>query len=164
MKKGFTLIELLIALLLASIIFIVVFSLLITVANSNMKSKSQEAFEQTKNDLAVEISNVVRWGKTFSCNHCSCDPTSTQNAELTVDGNQYKVNGGAIEKNGARLTPAGVKITKLFVCDNSAARTFNGTEWLSPYPSYQVTIDMQSNLLHDTLTFIVSNRKQTISQ
>lgn len=143
MKKGFTLIELLIALTMSGMIFIAVSSLLVTLLNSNTKSRRQEVFEQAKNDIFVELTNSVRWGEVVNYD----------GVELAVDEIVYKLDGSSILKNGEAFTSSGVEITRFEVTDRS------GVDGLT---SFFIEIGMRDrnfNINQDTLTLVVSQRR-----
>lgn len=109
MKKAFTMIELLVAMGIASLVFLLVSTLLITMINSNSKSKNQEAFEQTKIDVGMEITNAVRWGKSVS----------VANDQILVDGKTYSMDGGRVYKNENPLSPQDVVVSNWRVRDLS---------------------------------------------
>jgi prepilin-type N-terminal cleavage/methylation domain-containing protein len=143
MKKGFSLIELLIAMTMSGMIFITVSSLLVTLLNSNTKNRRQEVFEQTKNDLFVELSNSIRWG----------DEISSTMDSLVVDGITYRLESGAVTRNGEAITPTAVEVTQFQIVPRSAATGFE---------SFEINVvlkDKNFNLNTDKLDMVVSQRK-----
>ncbi len=167
LQPGMTLLEILVALAMSSIVFLVVSGFLLNITGTNQSSKSQELFEQTKNDISTDLSNAIRWGKVFSCQNCDCNSSSMQNSSLTIDTVVYAVNNQSLQRAGSALTSANVQVNRFLVCDRSAVRSWDGSAWISPYPSYSIDIELQakgSSILKDTFSFIASNRKQTITQ
>ncbi len=148
MKKGFTLIELLLAVSLSGVIFVVVSSLLMFVVTSDLKNKRQEAFEQVKNDMQIELSNAVRWGKEISYSA----------GELVIDGVTYRLLDGRMYKNADPITSAGVTI-KSFGINNFS----NDLR----YVSLSIDLEMEDRsyaLSNDVLTIVVSQRKTQLGE
>ena len=147
MKKAFTLIELVIALGMSAIVFVVVSSLVVMILSTNTKARRQEVFEQTKNDLVVELINNVRWGKQVDV---------TDNGEtdtLTVDSVVYRLEDGRVTKNGEPISPQSVEITSFDIGDYSAQDGLAGLE---------IKLGMRDrsfSLLTDTLEVAVAQRR-----
>lgn len=143
MKKAFTMIELLVAMGIASLVFLLVSTLLITMINSNSKSKNQEAFEQTKIDVGMEITNAVRWGKSVS----------VANNQIVVDGRTYSMDGGRVYKNENPISPQDVVVSNWRVKDLSTK---------TGLVSLVLTADlsrMDDIFSKDTLRIVVSQRQ-----
>lgn len=147
MRKGFSLIEIMIAVSLSGMVFILVSSMMVLLLTSNSKSQRQESFEQVKNNILVEISNAVRWSEvvTFSPNR------------ITTDTNVYELSAGAIVKNGEKITPDDIEITKFEIKNYSGV-----TGWAS----LEVAMEMRNRnypLAQDKLRLVVSQRKTTVT-
>lgn len=141
-KQGLTLVELLISMALASVIFMIVGSMLAMFVTQNTKSQRQEIFEQTKNDLTQELSNNVRWGKEISLG----------SDYLIVDGNEYRVENGYFQKNGENFSSDKLEITHFEVFDRSTTVELVGAE---------VMIEMRDRnypLASDVVRIVVSQR------
>lgn len=167
-RQGLTLVELLIAMTLASFVFLLVSTLLITVVNTNLKSKRQENFEQVKNDLLMEISNQVRWANLVGvaevtnelviCNKedlTVCDPGITNSEEI-----RYRFNtvDGSVEKNGEAITPNNVVITMFKI------KSLSG---IPGFASLKIDVEMRDRSITtntDTLNIVVSQRKTRLEQ
>lgn len=146
MKKGFSLIELIVALGVSSIVMLTVISLMLTFMSSNTKSKRQEMFEQTKNDLQLELSNAVRWAKVVQINP----------ENIVTDGKSYTLSGGQIYKDGEALTPTGVEVTRFDINNYS-----NDIDLVS----VEIRIEMRDRSFvtaRDGLRVVVSQRKTSI--
>lgn len=102
---GFTLIEILIGLTITVSIFIIATSLVVNVFSSTTKNKQREALEQAKNDLQSEFGTSVKWA----------DSISYANSTLTIDSAIYKLEDGAILKNGEKITPSDVVVDRFNV-------------------------------------------------
>lgn len=108
-QQGFTLVEMLIGITMASIIFITTSSLLVSIIARNARIKKDEVVEQTKNDLAVEFLNYVRWADAIEFN-------ASENKLIVSYENRddiyYQLNQAdkAIRKNGERFTSSQVVI------------------------------------------------------
>jgi prepilin-type N-terminal cleavage/methylation domain-containing protein len=168
MRKGLTLIEVLIAMGVSAFIFILLGSFFSNVVLSNSRQKSQEQFEQAKNDMINDISDTVKWGKVLSCTNCNCGSGNPPNGTLTVDSATYSLTSNQLMKAGTSITPNNVTITNFYVCNISAARTKTAGVWTTDYPSYKITIGLQAKsgayTYTDSMNFVVSNRKQTITK
>ncbi|MEK9200839.1 MAG: hypothetical protein AAB909_02580 [Patescibacteria group bacterium] len=146
MRKGLSLLEILISVGLASTVFLIVSSMLITFYNSDSRSKRLEVFEKSKNDLILLLSNSVRWAEVVLISE----------NDLIVDGHTFALRSdGRLYKDDDVLTPEGLRITKFEIQDYSG---------IPGYPSILVDISMEDkdNVLRmDTLKLIVSVRKAT---
>lgn len=147
-KRAFTLIEIMVAMGLASFVFLITSSLMVTLVNSNNKSKSIEAMEQVKTNLFLELTNSIRWAKTVSLDA----------NRITIDGPVvYSMQNGMIMRNTESITPSTVRVTGFEVTQYSS---------MPLYPSYQVVItleDARFGLVHERLELVVSNRKATVN-
>lgn len=139
-------IELLIAMAMASVVFMIVGSLLATFVTQNTKSQRQELFEQAKNDLALELSNYIRWGQDIQIS----------GSILTVDGNIYRVENGNFLKNDQNLISSKLGVTSFEIEDRSAAPGL---------VSLEMTIGLEDRgypLASDVMHLVVSQRKTDI--
>lgn len=151
MKKAFTLIELLIAMGMSSMIFMLVSTILVSTLNSNTRDIRQELFEQTKNDISINLSNDVRWAEKTA--YSAGDP-----AVLTLNDGAvvYNVVGGRLQKNGQAITPSSVVITK-FTIEN-----YTNVSSPTQLASYQIVIEMEHikiSTAKDQMRIVVSQRK-----
>jgi len=147
-NPGFTLIELLVAMGVASLVFLLTSSVLITVISANSKSQKVEAFEQVKNNLGRELSGAVRWGENVSI---------TGN-DIEADDVRYHFESGRVYKNGEPITPAEVEVVDFRVSNNSAD---------PKYSSLVITAELVHRhdvLAHDVIRVVVSQRKSEVSQ
>lgn len=143
MKKGLTLIELLVSMGLAAIVFAVVSSLLVTIFTSSSKNRRQEVFEQTKNDLARELSGAVKWA----------DSVSYSGSRLNAGEITYELRDGRIWKGVDAMTPTTMVVTDFAISDLSAT---------AGYASLEMVIKMEmseNSLIKDGLRLVVSQRK-----
>lgn len=146
-KTGFTLIELLVAMGLASIVFLLTSSLLMTVITANSKSQKTEIFEKVKNDLGMELSGVVRWGKDIK----------VLGNGIMVDGIKYHNVSGRIYKNGEPITPENIEVSEFEVKDFSTDKN---------YASVVISAELANktdSVSHDELRIVVSQRKQEVT-
>jgi prepilin-type N-terminal cleavage/methylation domain-containing protein len=147
MKKGFTLIELVIAIALSSVVFMISGSLIAFMVNNNYRNQRQEAFEQVKNDISIELSNAIRWG----------DKIQYNSGQMRIDSNEYSLSNNKILKNGSALTPDEV------VIDSFEINNYSND---SSIGSYEIIIKMHNggfSLASDTLNLVVSQRKTDIT-
>jgi prepilin-type N-terminal cleavage/methylation domain-containing protein len=147
MRKGFTLIELLVAIGISSVVFMIVGSVLALFVAQNTKSVRQEAFEQVKNNLAVELSNSIRWGNEISYGLGS----------LVVDGITYDLTGGTINKNGSSLISSNVVVTRFEIADKSTNPELK---------SFEIDIEFTDRnyaVYRDQMHLVVSQRKTGIT-
>lgn len=145
-RKGLTLIELLIAISMASVVFIIVGSILAAFVTQNSKSQRQEMFEQAKNDLSQELSNNIRWGSEI---------VLSENM-ITVDGNEYKLENGYLQKNGQNLLTDRIRIKSFLAVDRSVKDQIVGAD---------ITIDMEDRnypLASDVMHLVISQRVMEI--
>ncbi len=146
MRKGTTLIEILVSLGLASIVFLIVSSLMVTFYTSDTRSKQMEMFERTKNDTILLLSNSIRWASSVEMNGES----------LIVDESVYSMRAdGRLYKDEEPFTPQGIKVTRFEVQDFSAN---------VDYPSLQIDVSLEDSnnaLRTDTIKIVTSVRKTT---
>lgn len=147
MQKGFSLLELIIAIGLASVVFIIVGSVLAVFVTQNTKNARQEMFEQAKNNVAVELANSVRWGQIVD--HSL--------GTLTVDGVVYQVADGRLTKNTENILPENVAVTRFEVADYSARAGIAG---LSISIEFE---DRSYPVARDAMHLVVSQRVTDIS-
>jgi len=145
--KGFSLIELVVAIALASVVFIIVGSILATFVTQNTKSERQEMFEQAKNDIVMELSNNIRWGKDF---------VVTEDT-LLIDGNKYHVEDGHFMKNSQNLTMDNVSVKKIEVFNVSTDPNLVGVDMTL------VLADRNYPLATDVIHLVVSQRRTDVS-
>jgi len=146
-KKGVTLIELLIAVSMASVVFMIVGSLLATFVTQNTRSYRQEMFEQVKNDLSMELANAIKWGQ---------EVTISGNVIL-VDGVEYKQETGRILKNGQSLMLDNVSIKRFEVINRSTNPEIVGAD---------ITIELEDKnypIASDVMHLVVSQRLTEIT-
>ncbi len=146
MRRGTTLIEILVSLGLASIVFLIVSSLMVTFYTSDTRSKQLEMFERTKNDTILLLSNAVRWATSVE----------RDGGNLIIDESVYSLRAdGRLYKNEDPFTSEGVKVTKFEIQDFSAN---------VDYPSLQIDVsleDANNALRTDTIKIVTSVRKTT---
>lgn len=149
MKKGITLIEILISLGLSSVVFLIVSTLIVTILNSNLKSQRQELFEQTKNDILIEMSNKVRWAENVEIIPGDLGELIINDGEST-----YSVSpGGVLLKNGVPMVTDEIVVTR-FTVEN-----FSNSMDMA---SVQVSLEMENAAFpaaKDSMRFVVSQRK-----
>ncbi len=154
-QSGFSLLELLIGVVLSSMIFLAVTSLITVLLTSNSRSKQLDELEQTKNDLVQELSNTTRWGG---------DITLTDNAEqdsLKIGPvgieKTYLIENGALTRNGIRITSDQVTVTKFNVDERSGVNSLS---------SLEIEIEMENKgfkAIKDNFRIVVSKRITQIS-
>ncbi len=157
MRRGFTLIELLVAMTLAGFIFVISSTVLFTIFRSDTRSRKLEKVEQVKNDLFVELSNEIRWAKGVSIDSgaSTLKITDAEDKETV-----YAFSGSSLTKNGQKITPNSVAITK-FDLEEYLTVPANVTGH-SPYPGVKVEVeflDQVTGLTADTLKLFVAMRK-----
>lgn len=151
-KNGFSLIELLIAISLSGILFLGVSTLMISLFQSNTRVRQIDRLEQTKNDVAIELTNAIRWAKTVSFDTNALvlqTPNSTTNT--------YKFENNKVFKNDSPITPPDV------IVSNFVARNFGASPNL---PLVQVSMDIadkQFPTITSHTQFVVSQRVSTIT-
>jgi prepilin-type N-terminal cleavage/methylation domain-containing protein len=146
-KKAFTLIEFLVAMGVASMVFLLTSSVLMTIISANAKSAKNEAFEQAKNDLGAELTGVIKWAS----------EVNLVNDDILVDGNLYHYESGRIYKNDVAITPGNVLINDFEVENYSTDPNLK---------SLAIFIQMTHKadiLASDTLKIVVSQRKLEVS-
>lgn len=152
MKTGFTLVELLIALALSGLIFVMASSLMVTLLATQTKSRKLETFDQTKNDLYVDLYHTLKWSKSITFqDHGQID-------ELTADTTLYRLQDGRLLKNDVPLTSQNIIVSAFDIASYSTT---------PDYSSLAITISLQDNnfnLSQDTLKVVVSQRQTEISQ
>lgn len=146
-NKGFTLIEFLIAIVLTSIIFVVVSSVIISTMYNTTKNKQGQILEQTKNDLAADLSNNIKWATRINVG-------ANTNSFILYNGPdsvEYKLNNKTVVKGNDALTPSQVAVTSFIV-----------NRRLS---SLEINIEMedtQNRTIKDSLHLILSPRGKNV--
>ncbi len=146
-NSGFTLIEMMLGVVISAIIFLTIGSVVAVFYSSDAKTQRTQIFEQTKNDLAVEISNAVKWSDLIAISANS----------ITADTTTYTLNNGRILKNGSALTSSDVIINSFDIENKSV---------LSSLKSLEINISMSSkrfSLLSDQFKLVVSQRNKSIT-
>ncbi len=163
-QKGFTLIELVLSMGLAAIVLSVSTFIFVSAATKNSQGVNQESLEQFKNDAAVELTNAIKWGNTFTCT--SCDGNSNATLTINTQTSYYISNGVLVKKDIAANTESpisgsNVVVNAFKITAFTTAVDSNGTV----YPSYKISLTMRSNVstTTDTVDIVVSNRKQAVT-
>lgn len=142
-QKGLTLIELLLGMVMATAIFVVVTSLIVSLMGSNLNSRVEQILEQTKNDLQTEFINHVRWADTITTNP----------GELGVNGITYRLRPDRrIYKNGDPITSSNVEV-----------ESFNVQKHADQ--SLEITVDIQhkgKKDIKDILRVVISPRNRIL--
>jgi ABC-type Na+ efflux pump permease subunit len=140
-------IEFLVAIALTSIIFVVISSVIISTMQTSTKNKQSQILEQTKNDLAADLSNNIKWATRITVGAGSDSFILTNDATPI----EYKLDAKSIVKDGSALTPTRISVT-----------AFTVTRRLS---SLEITVDMedtQNTAIKDTLSLILSPRGKNV--
>jgi prepilin-type N-terminal cleavage/methylation domain-containing protein len=146
-QKGLTLIELLIGLTLSSMVFIVASSIVISTMGYSTKNKQNQNLEQTKNDLASDLSTNIKWATRIKV-----EPDNNSFVlNNGVNTYEYKLNNKVITKNGSALTPTDIEISAFKINQRAT--------------SLEINIDMESKQNHnikESLNLILSPRGKNI--
>jgi prepilin-type N-terminal cleavage/methylation domain-containing protein len=143
--KGFTLIELLVGIAVASMIFVVACSLVVSIINFSVKSSKSQVIEQVKNDIVANLSTDIRWANKINIGMGSDTLTIKQDSGNVV----YALTGSRLSKNGSPLTSRDIKVTN-FSVDQKGGQL-------------EVNIAMENSLnpsIKDSLDFIISPRNK----
>lgn len=135
--------EVLLSLGMASVVFLIVSSLMVTFYTSDTRSKQLEMFERSKNDVTLLVSNSVRWATLVQID----------GSNLIIDENIFSLKNGRLYKNEEAFTPEGIRITEF------AVENFSGD---LNFPSLQIQItqeDRNNSLRTDKFSFVTSVRK-----
>jgi prepilin-type N-terminal cleavage/methylation domain-containing protein len=151
-QSGFSLVELLVAVALSGVLFLGVSMLMISLFSSNTRVRQIDRIEQTKNDLAIELTNAIRWAKivTFETNAIILQPDSTTT-------NTYSFSDNRLYKNNSPITPPDV------IVDNFMAQNFGASPNL---PLVEISMDIadkQFSTVNSHVRFVVSQRVNTIT-
>jgi prepilin-type N-terminal cleavage/methylation domain-containing protein len=149
-NKGFTLIELLIGITVSAMVFMLAGSIVSLLFRTDVKGQRSESFEQTKNDIVAEITNAVRWAEVVNV-------TTTDLGTITADGVEYTIQDGRLLKNNDPITGMSVIITKFKIRNRSEDPLLK---------SLDIQVEMESRQTatsHDTLNFVVSQRKTILN-
>lgn len=135
--------EILLSLGLASVVFLIVSSLMVTFYTSDSRSKQLETFERTKNDITLLLSNSIRWAESVEIN----------GGDLVIDENVFSLHAdGRLYKNSDPITSEGIKVTKFEV------QNYSGD---IAYPSLQIDVgleDVNNALRTDVIKIVTSVR------
>lgn len=166
---GFTLIEILVSFALSAVVFVVVSTILATLFLSNTKGKKQEKFEQVKNDLFVELTNSIRWGKNVIIDESG--KTITVINDTATD--TYSYNGTSLLKNGKTLGSKDVDVYSFTVTEfftvpvDPSILPPDPQAGHSPNPGVKMQIglrDKSDGVTTDALDLFVAHRRTETKQ